>query len=62
MVDSVAYAIKHTERNVADMGLDIMFELLQVSGLIGGGGGRDGGRNGGRGDGRGDGGLRGRRA
>jgi len=29
VVDSVAYAIKHTERNVADMGLDIMFELLQ---------------------------------
>jgi exportin-1 len=29
VVDSVAYAMKHTERNVAETGLDILFELLQ---------------------------------
>jgi len=29
VVDSVAFAIKHTERNVAETGLDILFELLQ---------------------------------
>jgi len=29
VVDSVAYALKHTERNVAEMGLDILMEMLQ---------------------------------
>jgi exportin-1 len=29
VVDAVAFAIKHTERNIAEMGLDILFELLQ---------------------------------
>jgi exportin-1 len=29
VVDAVAFAIKHTERNVAETGLDIMYELLQ---------------------------------
>uniref|UniRef100_A0A7S2AWL8 Importin N-terminal domain-containing protein n=1 Tax=Octactis speculum TaxID=3111310 RepID=A0A7S2AWL8_9STRA len=29
VVDSVAFAIKHTERTVADTGLDILFDLLQ---------------------------------
>jgi exportin-1 len=29
VVDSVAFAVKHTERNVAETGLDILFELLK---------------------------------
>mmetsp|Transcript_19910 Transcript_19910/g.25976 ORF Transcript_19910/g.25976 Transcript_19910/m.25976 type:complete len:1094 (+) Transcript_19910:217-3498(+) len=29
VVDSVAFAVKHTERNVAETGLDILYELLK---------------------------------
>uniref|UniRef100_A0A7S2SV89 Exportin-1 n=1 Tax=Rhizochromulina marina TaxID=1034831 RepID=A0A7S2SV89_9STRA len=29
VVDSVAWAIRHTERNIAETGLDILYELLQ---------------------------------
>lgn len=29
MVDAVVWAMKHTERNIADTGLDILLELLQ---------------------------------
>ena len=29
VVDSIVWAIRHTERNIADTGLDILLELLQ---------------------------------
>jgi CRM1 C terminal len=30
VVDAVVWAFKHTERNIAETGLDILLELLQV--------------------------------
>jgi exportin-1 len=30
VVDAVVWAFKHTERNIAETGLDILYELLQV--------------------------------
>jgi hypothetical protein len=40
VVDSILWAIKHTGRDIAEMGLDILLELLQVGvGVCRGGGG-----------------------
>ena len=42
VLDSIIWAFKHTMRNVADTGLNILKQLLQVSTKWGGGGGLKG--------------------